>query len=237
MFLLGMVKREGGRGDRGWCRGEGGGGGGGPILKETRSSRSPIFSKSQCSSAAWQAISAHQITRHSSHTSSPPETSLSLSLSLSAREDASAGLGRRREDRFRPRTPLFILPARRKNKLMSDRSAAQAREAAGKDGGVSGVSEEREQKKGGWCGKTKKKLVLPFSKAKKKMCSRKHRDAQFFYGDDAGGCCFYPSLRPAPSISPPLPPNLNPSSYEFVKFFIESNDFYSPECNVHGDVI
>ncbi|ONK62994.1 uncharacterized protein A4U43_C07F10290 [Asparagus officinalis] len=74
-----------------------------------------------------------------------------------------------------------------------------------------------------------------------KVCTRKKRrppPAPFPYSEDFGkGChphlCF---VQPRVDDSPPLRPNPDrkTSSYhDFLRNFIESNDFYSPECNVH----
>lgn len=109
----------------------------------------------------------------------------------------------------------------------------------------SGHGGEGGRTKGRWYGrklrKAKDLLVLPFRKVKK-FYVRRYIGAHYYYGDDRGGCC-YRCLWPPPTISPPRMTNLNnscrrnpkPSSYEFVKFLIESNDFYSPQCSVHGD--
>uniref|UniRef100_A0A1D1Z5X5 Adenylosuccinate synthetase n=1 Tax=Anthurium amnicola TaxID=1678845 RepID=A0A1D1Z5X5_9ARAE len=88
-----------------------------------------------------------------------------------------------------------------------------------------------------------KHLFLSPLRRIKKLYSRRCRSAYYYYGDDPGGCCCR-CFRPPPPISPPrlVNPNdpggksdLSPSSYGFVKFLIESNDFYAPQCNVHAE--
>ncbi|KAL4202319.1 hypothetical protein AMTRI_Chr02g263120 [Amborella trichopoda] len=48
--------------------------------------------------------------------------------------------------------------------------------------------------------------------------------------------CFKPHVSPeSPGRSQKNKPKINEFSYEYVKSLIESNDFYSEECNVHRE--